>query len=140
MSIDWSKKITVVDKFISAKEKKLQEIATARWNEVETPAQVEGYEAFFFTDKLSISDMVSASDDIKNAISMGIMTEEETVDWKTASGFIPLKLNDLVTIRLLLSQRRQALYTKEANIIRLINLTTNIEEVNQINWNMKLEE
>ena len=105
----------------AAKAAKRGEIASARWAEMSTPTAVEGYEAIWYADKESMNDMLRASSDLQTAIALGHLPEGSGVEWKTAEGtFVTLGLNDLVTIRLLLSQRQQALYAREADWVRQI--------------------
>ena len=63
------------------------------------------------------------------------MPEGSGVEWKTAEGtFVTLGLNDLVTIRLLLSQRQQALYAREADWVRQIKDVESPEDLEVIVW------
>ena len=76
-----------------------------------------------------------ASSDLATAIELGHLSADTKLDWKTADGtFAQVSLQDLVTIRLLLSQRQQTLYTKEANLINQIDSAETVEEILAINW------
>ena len=119
----------------AAKAAKRAEIAAARWAEMSTPTMVEGYPHLWFADKESMNDMLRASVDLQTAIALGHLPEGSGVEWKTAEGtFVTLGLNDLVTIRLLLSQRQQALYAREADWVRQIKDVESPEELGGIVW------
>jgi len=119
----------------AAKSEKKAEIAAARWAEMSEPAVVTGYSDPFYTDKESIGDMLSACDDMKNAIAAGHAQATDVTEWKTAVGtFVPVTLGDLVTIRLLLAQRKRTLYAKESALTVQINAATTIAEVAAISW------
>ena len=114
----------------AAKERKRGEIAAARWAEMSTPTMVDGYEAVWYADKDSMNDMLRASSDLQTAIALGHLPKGSTVQWKTAEGtFVTLGLDDLVTIRLLLSQRQQTLYAREADWVRQIKDAESPEEL-----------
>jgi len=119
----------------AAKAAKRGEIAAARWAEMSTPTAVEGYEAVWYADKESMNDMLRASSDLQTAIALGHLPEGSGVEWKTAEGtFVTLGLNDLVTIRLLLSQRQQTLYAREADWVRQIKDAETPDELGGIVW------
>ena len=119
----------------AAKAAKRAEIAAARWEEMSTPTAVEGYEAVWYADKESMNDMLRASSDLQTAIALGHLPEGSAVQWKTAEGtFVTLGLNDLVTIRLLLSQRQQGLYAKEAGLVEQIEAAESPEELAAISY------
>lgn len=118
-----------------AKAQRKREIASARWNEQMTPATVTGYSEPFYTDKESIGDMLSACDDMKNAIAIGEAQATDTIEWKTAGGvFVNVTLENLVTIRLLLAQRKQSLYAKEAAKCAAIDAAQTVEDVEAVAW------
>lgn len=118
-----------------AKSAKRAEIAAARWAEMSTPTMVDGYEAVWYADKESMNDMLRASIDLQTAIDLGHLHANTSINWKTADGsFTSLTLVDLVTIRLLLSQRQQTLYNKEANLVFQIKIAQTPEDLNNINW------
>lgn len=115
---------------------KKEEIAAARWKEMSEPTTVEGYNSVWFADKEAMNDMLRASSDLATAIELGHLPSSTLLDWKTADGtFAQVSLQDLVTIRLLLSQRQQTLYTKEANLINQIDSAETAEDILAINWN-----
>jgi hypothetical protein len=119
----------------AAKAAKRAEIAAARWAEMSTPTAVDGYEAVWYADKESMNDMLRASSDLQTAIALGHLPEGSAVQWKTAEGtFVTLGLNDLITIRLLLSQRQQALYAREADWVRQIKDVESPEDLEVIVW------
>jgi hypothetical protein len=119
----------------AAKERKRGEIAAARWTEMSTPTAVEGYEAVWYADKESMNDMLRASVDLQTAIALGHLPEGSGVEWKTAEGtFVTLGLNDLVTIRLLLSQRQQGLYAREAGMVAQISAAETPDDLEVIMW------
>ena len=108
---------------------KRAEIASARWSEMVQPSMVAGYTSLWFADKESLNDMLRASSDLQMAIALGHLPENSTVQWKTADGtFTTIGLDDLITIRLLLSQRQQGLYAKEAMLVSQIDEPTVTEE------------
>jgi hypothetical protein len=79
--------------------------------------------------------MNRASTNLQRAISLGHASDDATVDWKTAAGtFYPLALNDLITVELLLSQRQQTLYSKEAALVVLIDAAQTVEDVESVAW------
>ena len=101
---------------------KRAEIASARWSEMVQPTMVAGCTSLWFADKESLNDMLRASSDLQMAIALGYLPENSTVQWKTADGtFATIGLDDLITIRLLLSQRQQGLYAKEAMLVSQID-------------------
>ena len=119
----------------AAKAAKRGEIAAARWAEMSTPTAVEGYEAVWYADKESMNDMLRASSDLQTAIALGHLPKGSTVQWKTAEGtFVTLGLDDLVTIRLLLSQRQQTLYAREADWVRQIKDAETPDGLGGIAW------
>jgi len=118
-----------------ARDSKKAEIAAARWAEMSTPTAVDGYEAIWYADKESMNDMLRASSDLQTAIALGHLPENSTVQWKTAEGtFVTLGLNDMVTIRLLLSQRQQGLYAKEAGLVEQIEAAESLDDLEMIVW------
>ena len=121
----------------AAKSAKRAEIAAARWQEMSEPTQVSGYDALWFADKEAMNDMLRASSDLQTAIQLGHLPEDTTLQWKTADGsFVTVSLDDLVTVRLLLSQRQQTLYAKEAMLSAAIDACETPQEVEAIAWSM----
>jgi len=121
----------------AAKSAKRAEIAAARWQEMSEPTQVSGYDALWFADKEAMNDMLRASSDLQTAIQLGHLPEDTTLQWKTADGsFVTVSLDDLVTVRLLLSQRQQTLYAKEAMLSAAIDACETPQEVEAITWSM----
>ena len=99
------------------------------------PTQVSGYDALWFADKEAMNDMLRASSDLQTAIQLGHLPEDTTLQWKTADGsFVTVLLDDLVTVRLLLSQRQQTLYAKEAMLAAAIDACETPQEVEAIKW------
>jgi hypothetical protein len=120
----------------TVKKSKKEEIASSRWEEMSRPTNVAGYTSLWFSDKEAMNDMLRASSDLATAIELGHLSADTKLDWKTADGtFAQVSLQDLVTIRLLLSQRQQTLYTKEANLINQIDSAETVEDILAINWN-----
>ena len=114
-------------------------MAAARWYEMSEPTKVSGYDALWFADKEAMNDMLRASSDLQTAIQLGHLPEDTTLQWKTADGsFVTVSLNDLVTVRLLLSQRQQVLYAKEAMLAAAIDACETPQEVEGIKWSMEL--
>jgi len=114
---------------------KRSEIAAARWTAMSTPTTVDGFSALWYADKESMNDMLRASIDLQTAIAMEILPPETTVEWKTASGdFVTLTLENLINVRMLLSQRQQALYAQEAALVGLIDSATTPAELEAIAW------
>lgn len=119
----------------TVKKGKKEEIASSRWDEMSRPTEVAGYTSLWFSDKEAMNDMLRASSDLATAIELGHLPSSTLLDWKTADGtFAQVSLQDLVTIRLLLSQRQQTLYTKEANLINQIDEAETAEDILAINW------
>ena len=121
-----------------AKNNKRAEIAAARWREMSEPATVVGYDATWYADKESLDDMNRASTNLQRAIALEHVSADATVDWKTADGtFQSLTLDDLITVELLLSQRQQTLYSKEAELTIQIDAAQTPEELEAITWSMQ---
>jgi len=119
------------------KERKKADMAAARWQEMSEPTKVSGYDALWFADKEAMNDMLRASSDLQTAIQLGHLPEDTTLQWKTADGsFVTVLLDDLVTVRLLLSQRQQTLYAKEAMLSAAIDACETPQEVEAIAWSM----
>ncbi len=119
------------------KERKKADMAAARWYEMSEPTKVPGYDALWYADKEAMNDMLRASSDLQTAIQLGHLPEDTTLQWKTADGsFVTVLLDDLVTVRLLLSQRQQVLYTKEAMLAAAIDACETPQEVEAIAWSM----
>ena len=121
------------------KERAKADMAAARWHEMSEPTKVSGYDALWFADKEAMNDMLRASSDLQTAIQLGHLPEDTALQWKTADGsFVTVSLNDLVTVRLLLSQRQQVLYAKEAMLVATIDACETPQEVEAITWSMEL--
>ena len=119
------------------KERKKADMAAARWQEMSEPTKVSGYDALWFADKEAMNDMLRASSDLQTAIQLGHLPEDTTLQWKTADGsFVTVSLDDLVAVRLLLSQRQRVLYTKEAMLAAAIDACETPQEVEAIAWSM----
>ena len=119
------------------KERKKADMAAARWQEMSEPTKVPGYDALWYADKEAMNDMLRASSDLQTAIQLGHLPEDTTLQWKTADGsFVTVLLDDLVTVRLLLSQRQQTLYAKEAMLSAAIDACETPQEVEAIAWSM----
>lgn len=119
------------------KERAKADMAAARWQEMSEPTKVSGYDALWFADKEAMNDMLRASSDLQTAIQLGHLPEDTTLQWKTADGsFVTVLLDDLVTVRLLLSQRQQTLYAKEAMLSAAIDACETPQEVEAIAWSM----
>ena len=111
------------------KASKKSEIAALRWDEMSQPTLVEGYSQLWYSDKDSMNDMLRASLDLQTAISLGYFPSDYSLQWKTADGsFTNITLEDLINLRLLLSQRQQGLYAKEAMLVSQIDEPTVTEE------------
>ena len=120
------------------KERKKADMAAARWYEMSEPTKVPGYDALWYADKEAMNDMLRASSDLQTAIQMEHLPEDTTLQWKTADGrFVTVSLNDLVAVRLLLSQRQQVLYAKEAMLAAAIDACETPQEVEGIKWSMQ---
>ena len=119
------------------KERAKADMAAARWHEMSEPTRVPGYDALWFADKESLDDMNRASTNLQRAIALGHVSADVTVDWKAADGtFQSLTLDDLITVELLLSQRQQTLYAKEAMLAAAIDACETPQEVEAIAWSM----
>ena len=114
---------------------KRDEIASARWEEMSAPTTVNGFSALWYADKESMNDMLRASTDTHTAIELGYLPVDTMLQWKTAEGtFVPMSLEDLITVRLLLAQRQQELYTKEAILLDALASAETVAEVRRITW------
>ena len=121
------------------KERAKADMAAARWHEMSEPTKVVGYDATWYADKESLDDMNRASTNLQRAIALEHVSADATVDWKTADGtFQSLTLDDLITVELLLSQRQQTLYSKEAELAIQIDACETPQEVEAITWSMEL--
>lgn len=119
----------------TVKQRKKEEIASFRWKEMSEPTKVDGYMYLWFSDKEAMNDMLRASSDLATAIELGHLPSHTALKWKTADGsFATVGLQDLITIRLLLSQRQQTLYTKEATLVSQIDEATTLEQVLDIKY------
>ena len=82
-----------------------------------------------------MNDMLRASTDTHTAIELGYLPVDTMLQWKTAEGtFVPMSLEDLITVRLLLAQRQQELYTKEAILLDALASAETVAEVRRITW------
>lgn len=121
MSIDWGRVITPADKFAQARERKRQEIATARWQE-ETSG-VQGIR----TDRESQAMVTGAA--LK-----AMQDSEYTCKWKTEAGFVELTAPQILAIADAVREHVQGCFDREAELLALVEAATTPEELEAIVW------
>ena len=108
MSIDWTKVITVEDKFEQARERKRGEIAAARF-EAETSG-IDGIK----TDRESQALITGAA--LK-----AMQDSTYSCRWKTESGFVELTAPQILAIADAVRAHVQACFDREAELCGLID-------------------
>ena len=119
MSIDWTKVITVEDKFEQARERKRSEIAAARF-EAETSG-IDGIK----TDRESQALITGAA--LK-----AMQDSEYSCRWKGVNGFIELTAPQILAIADAVRAHVQACFDREAELLPLIEAATSQEELDEI--------
>lgn len=121
MSIDWTKVITVEDKFLQAKEDKKASIAQARYE-----AEIAGVNGIR-TDRESQSLITGAA--------LKAMQDSTYVcRWKSESGFIELNATQIIAVADAVRAHVQGCFDHEADLIPLIEAATTQAELDSINW------
>lgn len=118
------------------KENKIKELAAARWDEMQQPAEFTMFPNILWDSRKEVvNDMHRTTDNMRNAIAMGEMQETDVIYYKTYNNvFVPLTLQQLIIVRLLLAQREQTLYAKEKMLVDAVLAATTIEKVSAIVW------
>ena len=123
--IDWTKVITVEDKFQQAKEAKKAEIAQARYN-----AEIAG---------VTVNGISFISDRECQGVSTGaalkaMQDNTYTCRWKGIDGFVELTAPQIIAIAEAVRAHVQSCFDHEAELQPLIEAATTIEELEQIKW------
>ncbi len=121
MSIDWTKVITVEDKFRKAKEDKKASIAQARYE-----AEIAGVNGIR-TDRESQALITGAA--LK-----AMQDPDYTCRWKGIDGFVTLTAPLIIAIADAVRQHVQSCFDHEAELIPLIEAATTQAELDSINW------
>ena len=121
MSIDWTKVITVEDKFAKAKEAKKAEIAQARYN-----AEIAGVNNIH-TDRESQGLITGAA--LK-----AMQDNTYTCKWKGIDGFVELTAPQIIAVADAVRQHVQSCFDHEAELLPLIEAATTEAELNAIKW------
>lgn len=118
------------------KAEKLRELAADRWTEMEQPTTLQGFgDALFDPKKEVVNDMLRVTDNLKAAIALGHMPPDTVIHYKIGDGsFLPMTLDDLITVRLLLAQRELGLYAKEKGLADMVGSAATAEEVAAVRW------
>lgn len=119
--IDWTKVITVEDKFQQAKERKYDEIATARYN-----AEIAGINGIR-TDRESQSLITGAA--LK-----AMQDNTYTCRWKGIDGFVELTAPQIIAVADSVRQHVQSCFDHEAEIVPLIASARTQAELDTIEW------
>lgn len=122
MSIDWTKVITKEDKFQTAKESKLAEIARLRWEEETAP--------FLYTPK-SVHFDTSERSQIKylQALQKGL-----TTDWKVEEGWVSMEQADFAGLISAYEAFVAELFLKEATLQEQVALAEGLADLEAIVW------
>ncbi len=119
--IDWTKVITVEDKFAKAKEAKKAEIAQARYN-----AEIAGINGIR-TDRESQGLITGAA--LK-----AMQDNTYTCKWKGIDGFVTLNATQIIAVADLVRQHVQSCFDHEAELLPLIASAETEAELNAIKW------
>ena len=119
--IDWTKVITVEDKFAKAKEAKKAEIAQARYN-----AEIAGINGIR-TDRESQGLITGAA--LK-----AMQDNTYTCRWKGIDGFVTLNATQIIAIADAVRQHVQSCFDHEAELLPLIEAATTEAELDLIKW------
>ena len=125
MSIDWTKVITVEDKFAKAKEAKKAEIAQARYN-----AEIAGVTF----NGVSIKTDRESQGLITGAALKAMQDPDYTCRWKGINGFIELTAPQIIAIADAVRAHVQSCFDHEAELLPLIEAATTEAELEAINW------
>ena len=124
--IDWTKVITVEDKFAKAKEAKKAEIATARYN-----AEIAGVtinRVLIKTDRETQAVLTAAC--LQAYIDSGY-----SLNWKTGDGtFVSLPAEKIMAFGTAVRAHVQSCFDHEAELLPLIASAETEAELEAINW------
>ena len=121
MSIDWTKVITVEDKFAKAKEAKKAEIAQARYE-----AEIAGINGIR-TDRESQGLITGAA--LK-----AMQDSTYTCKWKGIDGFVELTAPQIIAVADSVRAHVQGCFDHEAELLPLIEAATTEAELEVITW------
>ena len=119
--IDWTKVITVEDKFAKAKEAKKAEIAQARYN-----AEIAGINGIR-TDRESQGLITGAA--LK-----AMQYNTYTCNWKGIDGFVELTAPQIIAVADAVRQHVQSCFDHEAELLPLIEAANTEAELDAIKW------
>ena len=126
MSIDWTKVITVEDKFAKAKEAKKAEIAQARYNAEIAGVTINGVS--IKTDRETQAVLTSAC--LQAYIDSGY-----SLNWKTGDGtFVSLPAEQIMAFGTAVRAHVQSCFDHEAELLPLIESAETEAELNLIAW------
>ena len=123
--IDWTKVITVEDKFAKAKEAKKAEIAQARYNAEIAGVTING---------VSIKTDRESQGLITGAALQALQDNTYTCRWKGVGGFVELTAPQILAIADAVRAHVQACFDREAELLPLIEAATTEAELNAITW------
>ena len=124
--IDWTKVITVEDKFAKAKEAKKAEIAQARYNAEIAGVTING--VLIKTDRETQAVLTAAC--LQAYIDSGY-----SLNWKTGDGtFVSLPAEQIMAFGTAVRAYVQGCFDREAELLPLIEAATTEAELEAINW------
>ena len=124
--IDWTKVITVEDKFAIAKEAKKAEIAQARYN-----AEIAGVT---FNGVLIKTDRETQSV-LTGACLQAYIDSGYSLNWKTGDGtFVSLPAEQIMAFGTAVRAHVQSCFDHEAELVPLIEAATTEAELEAIKW------
>jgi hypothetical protein len=123
--IDWTKVITVEDKFAKAKAAKKAEIAQARYNAEIAGVTVNG---------VSIKTDRESQGLITGAALQALQDPTYTCNWKTENGFVPLTAEQIQAVAVAVREHVQGCFDREAVLIEQIKNATTQADLEEIKW------
>ena len=124
--IDWTKVITVEDKFAKAKEAKKAEIAQARYEAEIAGVTINGVS--IKTDRETQAVLTAAC--LQAYIDSGY-----SLNWKTGDGtFVSLAAEQIMAFGTAVRAHVQSCFDREAELLPLIEAATTEAELNLITW------
>jgi hypothetical protein len=123
--IDWTKVITVEDKFAKAKEAKKAEVAQARYNAEISGVTING---------VSIKTDRESQGLITGAALKAMQDSTYTCKWKGMDGFVELTAPQIIAIADAVRAHVQGCFDHEAELLLLIEAATTEAELNLITW------
>ena len=124
--IDWTKVITVEDKFAKAKEAKKTEIAQARYNAEIAGVTING--VLIKTDRETQAVLTAAC--LQAYIDSGY-----SLNWKTGDGtFVSLPAEKIMAFGTAVRAHVQGCFDREAELLPLIEAATTQAELEAIKW------